>query len=287
VISIIVVTHNRKELLRLCVENVLARTSSLTTEIIVWDNASTDGTRDYLESLEDPRICVVQHPENIAMNARARALRLATSDYLIELDDDIVGAPPRWDETLLNAYLRLPEIGRLAAYLEYDPNDAASRYLRYMRERRGAYPLSVMNGIRLFEGTPGGACTMTSHELYERLGGYREHKRYPYWRPEIPYEKKMRKLGLRSAYLADLEVRHAGGHRRVEDAPRPKVDYFLHETRRRLRKDRIKKVLLMLPFTARLNDRFRWFEPPAPPYDVASHEHDPREEPSRAPTTTS
>jgi len=285
VISIAVVTHNREELLRLCVENVLARTSPLTTQIIIWDNASTDGTCDYLKTLEDPRICVVQHPENIAMNARARALRLATSGYLIELDDDIVGAPPRWDETLLNAYIRLPEIGRLGAYLEYDPNDPASRYLRYMREERGAYPLSVVNGIRLFEGTPGGACTMTSQELYESIGGYREHKRFPYWRPEIPYEKKMRKLGLRSAYLADLEVRHVGGHRPGK-APKPKVDYFFHETRRRLRKDRIKKILLALPFAARLNDRFHWFEPPAPPYDLASYNHDPREEPSRTPTTT-
>jgi GT2 family glycosyltransferase len=273
VISIVAVTHNREHLLRLCVEHVLGRTSPLTTEIVIWDNASTDGTGEYLDSLRDSRVHVVHHPENIAMNARARALRLVHGEYLIELDDDVVEAPANWDETLLNAYRRLPRIGRLAANLAYDPNDMASRYLRYMREERGAYPLRDVNGIRILDGTPGGACTMTSRELYERIGGYREHRRHPYWRPEIPYEKAMRKLGYRSALLADLEVRHAGGGH-YSETPRAKVDYHAHEMTVKRRKDAVKRLLLAVPFASGLNARFRWFDPPAPQYDPASYDPD-------------
>jgi GT2 family glycosyltransferase len=271
VISIIAVTHNRAHLLRLCVERVLGRTSSLTTEIVIWDNASTDGTREYLDSLGDPRVRVVHHPENIAMNARARAFRLVQGEYLIELDDDVVEAPPNWDETLLNAYRRLPQIGRLAANLAYDPNDVASRYLRYMREERGAYPLREVNGVRILDGSPGGACTMTSRELYERVGGYREHGRLPYWRPEIPYEKAMRKLGYRSALLAELEVRHAGGGH-YSEIPQAKVDYHAYELKLRGRKDAVKRLLLRIPLAAALNARFRWIDPPAPQYDPATYD---------------
>ena len=72
-IAIVVLTHNRLELLRECVENVLARTSSETREIVVWDNASTDGTRAFLDSLTDPRIRVVHHPRNIGQNGYAEA----------------------------------------------------------------------------------------------------------------------------------------------------------------------------------------------------------------------
>src|SRR5712691_10609173 len=115
-ISIVVVTHNRLALLRRCVENVLGATSELTRQIIVWDNASLDGTRQYLDQLGDPRIQVVHHHENIAMNARRRALALATEDYLIEMDDDIVDAPANWDELLLEAYVQLGEFGRLAPF---------------------------------------------------------------------------------------------------------------------------------------------------------------------------
>ena len=43
-IAIVVLTHNRVELLRKCVENVLLRTSGETREIVIWDNGSTDGT---------------------------------------------------------------------------------------------------------------------------------------------------------------------------------------------------------------------------------------------------
>jgi len=272
-ISIIAVTHNREHLLRLCVEQVLRRASPLTTEIVIWNNASTDGTRAYLDSLADPLIRVVHHPENIAMNARARAFRLAHGDYLIEVDDDVVEAPPNWDEILLNAYRRLPQIGRLGANLAYDPNDVASKYLRYVREERGEYPQREVNGIRILDGSPGGACTMTSRELYERIGGYREHRRHPYWRPEVPYEKAMRKLGYTSGLLAELEVRHAGGVY-FSEVPRAKVDYHAHELKVRERKNMVKRLLLGLPGAAALNARLRWIVPPAPQYDPATYEPD-------------
>ena len=52
---------------------------------------------------------------------------------------------------------------------------------------------------------------MTSRELYDGWAGFEEHRRYPYWRPDIPYQRAIRKLGYDSAFLADLEVRHEGG----------------------------------------------------------------------------
>jgi GT2 family glycosyltransferase len=281
VISIVVVTHNRLELLRRCVENVLHATSPLTRQIIIWDNASLDGTHEYLEQLDDPRMETVHHHENIAMNARRRALALATQDYLIEMDDDIVDAPSNWDEVLLKAYVDLEKFGRLAPSLQYDPTDTASRYLKYLREELGGLPLRVVNGIRILEGNPGGGCTMISRQLYNRVGGYREHRRYPYWRPEIPFERKLRKLGFRSGFLADLEVRHAGGH---SEPPMPKSRYYHYERKLRRRKDRVKRILLAVPFFANLNDRFDLFDPPVPPYDPAAYDPEAQKASSAAET---
>jgi len=177
VIAVVVLTHNRVHLLRQCVENVLLRTSSSTCEIVLWNNASVDGTREYLDSLPDPRIRVVHHTENIGQNAYARAFRLTSSEYMIEMDDDVIDAPNGWDETLLEAFRRLPEIGYLAANLVDDPNDSASQYMRYLRETKNAYTLKEINGLRILEGPTGGGCTMTSRELYDRVGGFREHKK--------------------------------------------------------------------------------------------------------------
>jgi GT2 family glycosyltransferase len=273
-ISIVVVTHSRLALLRRCVENVLGATSQLTRQIIIWDNASLDGTAQYLDQLGDPRIQVVHHHENIAMNARRRALALATEDYLIEMDDDIVDAPANWDELLLEAYVHLGDFGRLAPFLQYDPSDTASRFLKYMREELGALPLTEMKGIRIIEANPGGGCTMISRELYDRVGGYREHRRYPYWRPELPLGRKIRKLGFRSGFLADLQVLHAGGQ---SESPQPKREYYLYERKLRRRKDAVKRILLALPYFADLNERFDWFDPPVPPYDPVAYDPEAKE----------
>ena len=141
-IAIVVLTHNRLHLVQKCVENVLQRTSDATREIVIWDNASTDGTGEYLETLEDPRFRVIRSEKNIGQNGYARAFRETTAPYLIELDDDVTDAPAEWDATMLDAYLKLPNIGFLAADLEDDPNDEASQWPHHRRahgvlDRRG------------------------------------------------------------------------------------------------------------------------------------------------------
>src|SRR4051794_35378083 len=88
-ISIGILTHGRCHLLRQCVENVLAKVSPLTREILIWDNASTDETAAYLDSLHDPRFRVVHHPENIGVNAYARLFPKTRGTHIIELDDDV------------------------------------------------------------------------------------------------------------------------------------------------------------------------------------------------------
>ena len=95
-VAIVVLTYDRAHLLRQCVENLLARTSERVTEIVVWNNASTDGTREYLDSLGDPRFRVVHHERNIGQNAYDEAFALTSAPYLIELDDDMIDAPAEW-----------------------------------------------------------------------------------------------------------------------------------------------------------------------------------------------
>ena len=82
-IAVVVLTHNRLQLFRRCVEDVLLRTSEKTREIVIWNNGSDDGTKEYLDTLTDPRLRIVHSPENIGMNAYAKAFALATQDYLV------------------------------------------------------------------------------------------------------------------------------------------------------------------------------------------------------------
>jgi GT2 family glycosyltransferase len=261
VISIVVVTYDRLHLLSRCVEDVLLRTSSHTREIVIWNNASQDGTRDYLDALSEPRVRVVHSTENVGQNAYARAFALATQDYFVELDDDVIDAPPGWDERLLDAFQRLPRIGYLAASLVDDPNDSASQYFKHLRDERGAYTRREINGVAILEGPTGGGCTMTSRVLYERVGGFGQNEKLIYWHEDAAYVKKIHRIGYHSATLEDLRVWHAGGPYYSKISP-AKLAYHRRETRIRRRKDRVKRILLRVPGFAALNARYGWFDPP-------------------------
>lgn len=258
-IAVVVLTHNRVHLLPKCVENVLGRTSPATREIVIWNNASTDGTAEYLDSLEDPRIRVVHSDENIGQNAYAEAVRLTGAPYLVELDDDVVDAPAEWDSMLLDAFQRLPKIGFLAADLEDDPLDPASRMRHHVRPHE--YTLVEENGVRLLRGPAGGGCAITSRELNERVGGFRQDRKKVFWLEDQAYISDISRLGFEAAVLADLVVHHTGGpHYTV--ASKEKDEYWEEYWSRRARRLAIKKLVFRVPFFRRLNAHYGWYEPP-------------------------
>ena len=259
-IAVVVLTHNRVHLLQKCVENVLLRTSGATREIVIWDNASPDATAEYLRSLDDPRIRVVISEKNVGQNGYARAFRMTTADYFIELDDDVVNAPEHWDAMMLDAFKKLPDVGFLAADLEDDPHDLASKYRHHIRPHE--YQLVEENGVRLLTGPAGGGCAMTSRELNERAGGFREDPKQVFWLEDEAYIGDIAKLGYRSAVMADLRVHHTGGpHYTV--ASKEKVEYWERYKARRARRAAVKRALYRVPLVPRLNARFGWFVAPS------------------------
>jgi GT2 family glycosyltransferase len=256
-IAVVVLTHSRVHLLRKCVENVLGRTSPATREIVIWNNASTDGTREYLDSLDDPRLMVVHHDSNIGVNAYRRAAALTSAAYIVEVDDDVVSAPPNWDATLLDAFQRLPGMGYLAADIEDDPHDPAAHHRYHVYE----YDSTVENGLPLLLGPTGGACAMTSREVYDHVGGFKERDEI-FYLEDWAYIRDVEKAGYRVAVLADLRVLHNGGPY-YADQPKEKEEYWRRRNREIARKEAIKRVLFRLPFFRRLNARFDWCIPPS------------------------
>ena len=258
-IAIVVLTHNRVHLLPKCVENVLGRTSDATREIVIWDNGSTDGTDDYLASIDDPRIRVVRSASNVGFNAYAQACELTSSPYFVELDDDVVGAPLHWDLMLRDSFARLPHIGYLAADLEENPNDEAS-YIRH-HVRPHLYVPSEENGVRLLRGPAGGGCAMTSRELIDRVGGFRRKRGKVFWLEDQAYIQDVIRLGYEAAVLADLRVRHTGGPYYTVASPE-KDEFWADYRRRRARRQSVKRLVFRIPFFGTLNARRGWFEPP-------------------------
>jgi polysaccharide pyruvyl transferase CsaB len=112
-ISVVVVTWNGRDFNRLCLESLLARTEWPNLEILVVDNASTDGTRELLEEMarQDPRIRPILHAENRGFAAACNAgLAAASGAYLVILNNDTV-VTRGWATALVRHLAADPNLG--------------------------------------------------------------------------------------------------------------------------------------------------------------------------------
>src|SRR4051794_5139151 len=89
--SVIIPTYNRLQLLKEALDSVWRQTFT-DYEVIVVDDGSTDGTRDYLESLGDKLRFFVQ-PRRGPGAARNLAAQHANGEYLAFLDSDDLWFP--------------------------------------------------------------------------------------------------------------------------------------------------------------------------------------------------
>ena len=95
--TIVVVTYNRLSLLQECVDAILNQTRPYDRVVIV-DNASTDGTGAYLDSLRDNPLFVILSEENNLGGAGgfAEGIRAAYQqkpEWITIIDDDSILEP--------------------------------------------------------------------------------------------------------------------------------------------------------------------------------------------------
>ena len=88
IVTVAIPTFNRVAWLKDCVSSVLAQ-SYQRFEVLVSDNASTDGTAVFLETISDPRLRVMRHDSNIGLNRNWNAcLTAAKGEYIVFVSDD-------------------------------------------------------------------------------------------------------------------------------------------------------------------------------------------------------
>lgn len=102
-LQIFVMTYNRAHFLRECIDSLLCQTAK-GFEIIVMDNASTDNTREIVNSYDNTIVSYIRNAENIgglhnAIKAISHANRRLT---MLFHDDDIL--PPDYIEAAMKAF---------------------------------------------------------------------------------------------------------------------------------------------------------------------------------------
>lgn len=100
---------NGEKYLKKAIDSVLEQTYP-NWEIIFWDNASTDGSRQIVLSYNDPRIKYFREETTVSLGeARQKAIKKIMGEYLCVLDVDDYFLPDKI-ETQLNIMVRNPSV---------------------------------------------------------------------------------------------------------------------------------------------------------------------------------
>ena len=86
-VSVIILIHNNRAIIRRCLETILRHGKRYIKEVIVVDNASSDGGADYVEELF-PDVKVLRNPKNGCSSGRNLGADVASGKYLAFFDSD-------------------------------------------------------------------------------------------------------------------------------------------------------------------------------------------------------
>jgi GT2 family glycosyltransferase len=120
--SVVIPNWNGKQHLQPCLE-ALARQTYAPIEVIVVDNASTDGSQAYLRE-HHPAVRLIALPENRGFTGACNAgIEAAKGEWIALLNND-TEVDPRWAAAVVDAFDRHPEVGSVASkMLLFDRRD--------------------------------------------------------------------------------------------------------------------------------------------------------------------
>jgi len=211
-VSIVIVTWNGRQHLDRCLSAVAAQ-EGVSTETILVDNASTDGTVDYVHE-RFPWVRIVALAENRGFaggnnagvaEARGRLVALLNNDTVPETG---------WLRALVAGLNEADRIALVTSRIVYmhDPTviDSAGDGMltwggAYKRHHGGSVDLA-RESMEVF-GVCGAACLMP-RQVFDELGGFDEDFFVSHEDVDLSYRARL--LGYHCRYVADAVVRHKG-----------------------------------------------------------------------------
>jgi len=92
-LSVVIVNWNAKQLLQACLDSIYSTVGSLSHEVIVVDNASTDGSAAMI-GVQYPQVRLLQNRENVGFaRANNQAIPLSVGRYILLLNPDTIVCP--------------------------------------------------------------------------------------------------------------------------------------------------------------------------------------------------
>ena len=111
--SIIMLTYNQLEYTKLCIESIRKFTPKECYEIIIVDNASTDGTKEYLKQQDDLKIIFNEENKGFPKGCN-QGIKISEGENILLLNNDTI-VNPDWLYRLNSALYSNENIGAVGA----------------------------------------------------------------------------------------------------------------------------------------------------------------------------
>lgn len=228
-LSLCIVNWNTRDYLRESLASIFEfGPDGVELEVIVVDNASGDGSAAMV-STEFPSVSLLANPDNRGYaEGNNQALRVATGDYLLLLNPDVVLHPKSLSEAL--AFMKShPDAGALGCRLVGvdgltqrslrsfpDPGPVLWEFLGLSRllpksRRFGAYRMTWFDYNSVIEvDQPMGSFLLFSRAALDKVGFM--DPQFPIFFNEVDWcWRAKREMGFRIYYTPDVVVTHYGG----------------------------------------------------------------------------
>lgn len=239
--SIIIPVYNKLDFTRKCLEKIIEHGSRHTFEIIVVDNGSQDGTKEFLQKLAGKKlVCPVFNQKNRGF---ARACNQggdkARGKYLIFLNND-TQVTHGWLDALINCAWKDPARGAIGARLLY-PDDTVQHAGVVFTDNKTIWHIykgfhkdhPAVNKPRAYQAVSA-ACMLVSKEVFHRAGMF--DQRFKNGFEDVDFCLKLGRMGYTCYYCPQATVYH------YESKTPGRFD-FDHENERLLRSLWAKQVV--------------------------------------------
>ena len=173
--SIIILTYNAIECTKMCAESIKKYTD-VPYELIFIDNGSTDGTIEYLNTIENARIIV--NGQNLGFaKGNNQGLEIAKGDYIVFMNNDVI-VTDKWLSRMIDHAQSDPQTGmvgpltnRISGVQEIDVNygDDMAKMQEFAIQYTSGYIGKEKETTRLVA-----FCVLVKKEVIDKIGGFDE-----------------------------------------------------------------------------------------------------------------